>query len=118
MTVLVGPGTQATDGSLIEEEASRLPHRTLQRSFPLLRSCTSYGLARHRFVTEGWNQLIFYCHGRVRIYPARLTLPESTSQGHSVPSTGRGGGGLADSPRKCRGCCRFHQMSTPRCRAR
>src|SRR5215471_11054671 len=34
MTVRVGPGTQATDSSLIEEEASRLPHCTIQRSFP------------------------------------------------------------------------------------
>ena len=34
MTVQVGPGTQATESSLIEEEASALTHRTIQRSFP------------------------------------------------------------------------------------
>src|SRR5262245_7777458 len=34
MTIQVVPGTQATDSSLIEEEASRLPHCIIQRSFP------------------------------------------------------------------------------------
>jgi len=33
MTIQVGPGTQATDSSLIEEEASALTHYTIQWSF-------------------------------------------------------------------------------------
>src|SRR5260370_33830383 len=33
MTIQVGPGTQATNRSLIEEEASALPHYTIQWSF-------------------------------------------------------------------------------------
>src|SRR5262249_47515953 len=111
MTVQVGPGTQGTGSGLIEKEASALTHRTIKPSSHLLCSCTSYGLAIGRFVTQGWNQLIFYCH-------VQPTLPESTSQAHSLPLTWLGVGGHADSHQKCRECCRFHRMSNPLCRAR
>src|SRR2546425_12370515 len=112
MTVQVDLGTQATDSSLIEEEASRLPHCTIQRSFPfavlvcLLWTCNTS--IRYRWLGSDHQT---HC----QVQP---TLPESTSLAHSAPSIGRGGGGPADSPRKCRGCCRFHQMSIPLCHAR
>jgi hypothetical protein len=53
IVVQEGHGAQATVSTLNEEEVSTPTHCTIQRPSHLPCLCTSYGLARRRFVTDG-----------------------------------------------------------------